>query len=215
MDSGQLPHAELSIPAFRQKPTADSGVAPMTFQHPPFIVIMMQDERPIFISPDPRTVLLAEDDESYALLLKCAFKDAGFDHQLHHVNDGAEAMAYLKGEAQYADRLRYPVPCVALVDLKMPKVNGFELLEWIRHHSQCRHLPVVVLTLSDEIRDIQKAYSIGANSFLVKPPRVEELKQIVEMIDSYWLKLNRTENQPQGTIPKRGFDLNPSDMDKN
>src|SRR5687767_14031030 len=113
-----------------------------------------------FVSPDLRTILYAEDDEGYALLMRCAFQAAGLEHTIHHVQDGSEAIAYLKGEGKYADRSKFGVPCVILVDLKMPKINGFELLEWIRHHSDVPHVPVVVLTSSDEIRDIQKAYSI-------------------------------------------------------
>ena len=74
----------------------------------------------------------------------------------------------------------------------MPKINGFEFLHWLRCQSDYPHIPVVVLTLSDEIRDIQKAYQNGANSFLVKPPNVADLREIVKMIDTYWARLNKT-----------------------
>lgn len=144
---------------------------------------------------DLRTVLCAEDDDNYALLLRNAFKQAGLNHNLFHVSNGAKAIEYLKGEGKFADRSTYPIPCVVLADLKMPVINGFELLAWIRQQSPYPHIPVVVLTLSEEYRDIHKAYAIGANSFLVKPPNVEDLKEIVKMLDSYWLKLNRLEEQ--------------------
>lgn len=157
----------------------------------------MDSARPNFVPIDLRTILFAEDDDSYAMLLKAACKNAMLTHTLHHVRDGAEAMEYLKGEGKYSDRSEFPIPCVVLVDLKMPKVNGFELLHWIRQHSEFSHLPVVVLTSSDEIRDIQQAYSHGANSFLVKPPNLEDLKEMMKMLDRYWLKLNTALRQPE------------------
>ena len=134
--------------------------------------------------------MYAEDDENYAELLKCTFKHAQISREIHHVFDGAEAMAYLKGEGKYADRSKFPVPSVVLADLKMPRVNGMELLDWIRRMSLYPHIPVVVLTCSDELEDIKKAYALGANSFLVKPPHVEDLKELMKMLDSYWMRFN-------------------------
>lgn len=138
-----------------------------------------------------QVILYAEDDENYAELLKCTFRQAGIERQVYHVDHGAEAMAYLKGEGKYSDRSLYPFPTVILADLKMPKVNGLELLAWIRHQSSFPHLPVVVLTASDELKDVRNAYALGANSFLVKPPRVEDLKELLVMLDGYWLKFNK------------------------
>src|SRR5687767_2556057 len=112
------------------------------------------------------TILCAEDDENYAELLRCSLPHIGCTHELQHVSDGAEAMAYLKGEGKYTDRSLFPFPAVVLADLKMPRVNGLELLDWIRRHSAFPHLPVVVLTSSDEFKDINSAYTLGANSFL-------------------------------------------------
>ena len=135
-------------------------------------------------------ILCAEDDEHYVELLTCCLKQAGFGHELRHVIDGSQAMAYLKGEGEYVDRKRFPVPALVLADLKMPRVNGLELLDWIRRRSPYRTLPVVMLTCSDEIKDIKQAYELGANSFLVKPPRVEDLREMVKMLDAYWLRFN-------------------------
>src|SRR5687767_8375598 len=98
-----------------------------------------------------KTILCAEDDEHYAELLRGSLKHAGLLHQFQHVVDGAEAMAYIKGEGKYSDRSQFPLPGLVLADLKMPRVNGIELLEWIRTRSPFPHMPVVVLTLSDEI----------------------------------------------------------------
>ena len=136
-------------------------------------------------------ILYAEDDENYAELLKCMLKQAGIERHVEHVEHGGEAMAYLKGEGKYGDRSKYPLPAVVLADLKMPKVNGLELLTWIRHQSPFPHLPVVVLTASDEIRDIKSAYASGANSFLVKPPHIEDLKELLSMLDGFWMNFNK------------------------
>ena len=142
------------------------------------------------------TILYAEDDDNYAELLACTLKQAGFEHSVHHVSDGGEAMAYLKGEGKYSDRTKFPIPGVVLADLKMPRVNGFELLDWIRRQSPFPHLPVIVLTLSEELKDVKRAYSLGANSFLIKPPNVEDLKDLLKMLDGYWLKYNVMEDTP-------------------
>ena len=153
------------------------------------------------------TILYAEDDDNYAELLVCTLKQAGFEHVVHHVSDGGEAMSYLKGEGKYSDRTKFPIPGVILADLKMPRVNGFELLDWVRRQSPFPHLPVIVLTLSEVLKDVKSAYSLGANSFLVKPPNVEDLKDLVKMLDGYWLKYNVMEDAA-GSVhspkPKRG-----------
>lgn len=139
---------------------------------------------------DGKTVLYAEDDDNYSLLMRCAFKQGGCAQQLQHVKNGLDAMDYLKGEGRYSDRARYPLPCVALVDLKMPMMGGFELLDWIRRSSSHRHLPVIILTCSDELRDIRRAYELGANSFLVKPINVQDLQDTLKAVDQFWLKWN-------------------------
>lgn len=132
----------------------------------------------------------AEDDAGFADLLQCSLKQGGFDHHVIHVTDGEKALAYLKGEGKFADREKYPLPGVALLDLKMPRVTGFEVLRWIREESPFPYLPVVVLTVSEELRDINAAYKLGANSFLIKPPKVEDLKEMLTMLDNYWFRHN-------------------------
>jgi CheY-like chemotaxis protein len=137
-------------------------------------------------------ILHAEDDENYAMLLQCTMEQAGFRNSLRRVKDGADAISYLKGEGEFADRARFPLPYVILADLKMPRVNGLELLKWIRHNPASGHLPVIMLTCSDEIQDVKHAYACGANSFLMKPPRVEDLKEMLAMLNTYWLRYNVT-----------------------
>ena len=134
--------------------------------------------------------LYAEDDVSYAELMQRALADTGTGHRLIHVPDGEQVVKYLKGEGRYADRQPYPLPALILLDLKMPRFNGFETLKWIRSCSTVRHLPVVVVTSSEELRDVNEAYALGANSFLVKPASATDLNELVRMVDNYWMKLN-------------------------
>jgi CheY-like chemotaxis protein len=135
-------------------------------------------------------LLYAEDDVAYADLLRSILGQSGARHRMVHVRDGEQAIAYLKGEGEFADRQKYPLPSVALLDLKMPRKGGFEVLQWIRHESNFRHLPVVVLTSSDELRDINRAYQLGANSFLMKPFNVHDLKEMLKALEGFWLKYN-------------------------
>lgn len=136
-----------------------------------------------------RDVLLyAEDDPDFSALFKCALDKGGFKELIAHVTDGEQAIAYLRGDGKYSDRTQFPLPAVALLDLKMPRKTGFEVLEWIRKESPFPYLPVIVLTVSEELRDIQRAYQLGANSFLIKPPSVADLKNMLDMLDTYWFR---------------------------
>ena len=114
-------------------------------------------------------ILLIEDDLNDAALAKRAFERAGLKYPIHHVTNGIECIAFLNGEPPYDDRERFPFPAMVLLDIKMPLMDGFEVLRWIRHQSQFRKLCVVMLTSSDAIRDANFAYQLGADSFLVKP----------------------------------------------
>jgi CheY-like chemotaxis protein len=145
------------------------------------------------VNSKPATILHVEDDANYAHLMQCMVKQLGLPHQMKHVPNGAEAMAYIKGEGEYADRAKYPLPCLILADLKMPQVNGLELLNWVRSQSSLPHLPVVMLTSSEEMNDVKDAYRLGANSFLVKPPNPEEFKEMLGSMETFWAKYNVTE----------------------
>src|SRR6185436_2235354 len=114
-------------------------------------------------------ILIAEDNEDHVILLRRALQKGALLNPIFVVNDGEETVAYLKGEGKYADRYEYPLPALLLLDLKMPKKNGFEVLEWIRQQPGLRRLRVVVLTTSDSPDDIDRAYELGANAFMVKP----------------------------------------------
>src|SRR5437867_685752 len=116
------------------------------------------------------TVLLAEDDPDDVLLTQIAFERARLANPLAIIRDGEEAIAYLSGQGHFADRVRYPFPILLLLDLKMPKLDGFQVLEWLRSRDNMPHVPVAVMTSSDYDPDISPAYSLGADSYLIKPP---------------------------------------------
>ena len=133
-------------------------------------------------------ILLVEDLENDILLVKKAFERAGLRNPMYVVHDGAEAVSYLSGSGKYANRDEHPLPDLILLDLKMPKMDGFEVLQWLRKRSGIRSIPVVVLTTSDAIRDVNRAYELGANSFLVKPFEFENLEALVKVVREYWMK---------------------------
>jgi CheY-like chemotaxis protein len=130
-------------------------------------------------------ILLAEDNEDDVLLLREAFRKAGATSHLHVVPGGAEALAYLKGEGPHGDRSEFPFPDLILLDLNMPRVNGFEVLEWIRQDAECGRLVVHVLTSSSRDADVQRAYDLHANSVLLKPSRVDELVALVTALHDW------------------------------
>jgi CheY-like chemotaxis protein len=139
---------------------------------------------------DTAPVLLVEDDPNDVLLTELAFEEARLPNALHVVRDGQEAVAYLAGEGPYGDRRRHPLPGLILLDLKLPRRSGFEVLAWIRGHPVLRRLPVVVLTSSREAADIDRAYGLGASSYIVKPVAHEGLLECVRTLERYWFGLN-------------------------
>lgn len=149
---------------------------------------------------DYEVILLAEDNEDHVLLIKRGFRYSGLVNPIHVVNDGEQAIAYLKGEGLYANRAEYPLPCLLLLDLKMPNKNGFEVLDWIRKQPALSALRVVVLTTSGEAKDINRAYQLGANSFLTKPVDFRDFVQLTAAIHGYWLWLSRS---PEVERPER------------
>ena len=135
--------------------------------------------------------MLAEDQEDEVMLLRRAFAKARFLNPLHVVSNGEEAIAYLKGEGKYANREEYPMPSLLLLDLKMPRKDGFEVLQWIRQQPSLNDLRVVVLTSSDQIRDINRAYQMGANSFLVKPVDFAHFVEVTQALKGYWIWMSK------------------------
>src|SRR5436309_11125741 len=138
-----------------------------------------------------RTILLAEDDQNDVILFQRAMDRASLStDSLKVVQDGEQAISYLSGEGIYADRDLYPSPALLLLDLKMPRKSGLEVLSWVRKQPQHRYLIVVFLTSSNSAEDIRLAYEAGANSYLVKPVEFTEMVEMIRTIKSYWLEMN-------------------------
>jgi CheY-like chemotaxis protein len=134
-----------------------------------------------------RPVLAAEDDEGDAMLLRLAFKRACIPHSLIVVHDGQEAIDYLNGHPPYEDRVIYPPPALLLLDLKMPRLNGFDVLTWWAEHPELRDLPVVVLSSSSHETDIDRARKMGAREYIVKPHGFAQLTKLMEELCQRWL----------------------------
>jgi CheY-like chemotaxis protein len=124
-------------------------------------------------------------------LLERAFAAAQVPASLYFVRDGQEAIDYLEGESAFADRTLYPLPDLMLLDLKMPRLNGFDVLAWLRQQPGLKRLLVTVLTSSDQPQDINRAYDLGANSYLLKPHNSNELSELVKRVQKYWFESNQ------------------------
>lgn len=135
-------------------------------------------------------ILYVEDDDGYAQIMSAVLSQSGFKHRLVHVPSGDQAKAYLSGTEQFSDRDRYPLPGLILADLKMPGMTGLELLKWVRSESEHKLLPFVILTSSEDLKDVTRAYQLGANSFLVKPPSVQDLKEMMKAVENFWIRHN-------------------------
>lgn len=135
-------------------------------------------------------ILLVEDDANDVFLMQRAFRKVELPNPLHVVGDGDEAVDYLGGTGRYADRSAHPLPALVLLDLKLPRKGGLEVLEWLRKQPSLKRLPVVVLTSSKEPGDVNRAYDLGANSYLVKPLGFDSLLDLVRSLNLYWLNLN-------------------------
>ena len=141
---------------------------------------------------DRNPILLVEDDSNDVLLLERAFQKAGMRHLLTIVSDGEEAIDYLLGNGDYADREKYPLPFLVLLDLKMPRSNGFEVLRRVRSEPKLKRLLIVVLTSSNLQADVDRSYELGANSYLVKPVEFDEMVHLIKRFEAYWSEINRT-----------------------
>jgi CheY-like chemotaxis protein len=133
------------------------------------------------------TMLQVEDDENDRVLLKIAQQTARLLMNVVAVEDGEQAIAYLKGEGTYSNRLRSPLPSLVLLDLKLPRKGGFEVLEWIRGEESLKELPVIVMSSSAQECDRMRALRTGANAYLVKPISLTSLVEMVERIYFDWL----------------------------
>ena len=148
----------------------------------------------------PRPVILLADDNPHdVVLIRLAFRRVGIIDTIQLVKDGTEAMRYIRGEGIYADRHQFPIPTLILLDLKMPQTSGFDVLQWIREQPDLSSVVVVVMSGSKNDQDIERAYSLGATSYLVKPTRFEEMVRMMESLKDYtaW----RRGGRPHGASP--------------
>lgn len=139
-----------------------------------------------------RTILLVEDNPDDVDLTRRAFQRAGVTQPLEVVEDGVEALDYLFARGAYSGRAGQPLPALVLLDIKLPRLDGHEVLRQLRANTLTRFLPVVVLTSSDEQKDLVESYSHGCNSYVRKPVSYTEFVEAARQLGLYWLVLNRT-----------------------
>ena len=140
---------------------------------------------------DTHLVLLVEDNPDHAELVKRALDDYLSTIRLCHVEDGAEALRYLHGDGRFADPVRHPYPRLILLDIRLPKVDGLEVLRAIKSDQTLRHIPVVMLTTSTSSGDMDKAYRNHANSYLQKPVDFDQFHEMMETVARYWFAWNQ------------------------
>ncbi len=144
------------------------------------------------MTPESKCILLVEDNTDDEILTMMAFKENNIMNTIVVAHDGAEALDYLFATGKYANRDRYQLPQVVLLDLKLPKIDGLEVLQQIRGSELTRLLPVVILTSSKEDMDMLQSYQLGANSYIRKPVDFEQFSQSIKQLGLYWLILNET-----------------------
>lgn len=140
-----------------------------------------------------QTILLVDDSDSDVELMRLAFQWAKFEAPLQVVRNGVEAIAYLDGEGPYEDRSQFPLPTVMLLDLNMPMKDGFQVLEWVNTQPRLKRLTVIILTATSREEEIERAFDLGAHSFLIKPPTMDDLTGMMRCLRD-WLQINHFPN---------------------
>jgi CheY-like chemotaxis protein len=138
------------------------------------------------IIDESKVILLVEDDPNDAVLTENALRSAGISNRVVHVSDGNEALAYLRGDALFSDRKVFPLPSIVLLDLKMPRMDGFRVLSWFTYQTDRKKFLVIVLSGHGELQHIKRAYELGANSFLIKPFQTADIHNLVRVHRQYW-----------------------------
>ena len=140
---------------------------------------------------EPADILLVEDEEAHAELTRRAIRKAGNANRIEVVPDGEQALDYLLNRGKYADRTACPAPGLILLDIKLPGIDGIEVLKEIKEHPDLKRIPVIMLTTSERERDILDSYNNHANSYLTKPVGFREFEEKIMQIDFYWMLLNK------------------------
>lgn len=151
---------------------------------------------------NPPTLLLVEDEPTSIFFFEHVVKKLGIINRLQIAKDGREALDYLEGVGEFGDRLAFPLPGLVILDLKLPRLSGFDVLQHVRNNPETKKIVVVILSSSVSDEDIAKAYELGANGYLVKPLHLEELQEIVRAIKDFWLTYNHF---PSGAIVGRSL----------
>jgi CheY-like chemotaxis protein len=134
------------------------------------------------------TILYAEDEPDDQFFIERALKQLTCPVEVRFVNDGQEALDYLQGKGQYADRSRFPMPTVIFLDIKMPRLNGFEVLKWLKEQEAFKRIPVAMITSSQMQEDIDRVYELGASAYLVKPARMDELQKLFKVTGEFFVE---------------------------
>jgi CheY-like chemotaxis protein len=144
--------------------------------------------------------MVVDDNDGDILFFSRAFKQAGFKNRLITLSSGDETVKYLSGEGCYANREEFPMPKLALLDIKMPGIDGLEVLQWMRQNNSLDQIPVLMLTTSSYPEEVKRAYALGANAYLVKPMDLQEFANQVKAMGQFWLEHCRLPEVGQSAI---------------
>lgn len=140
---------------------------------------------------EPLSILLIEDEEAHAELTRRAIRKAGNANRIHIVSDGEEAFDFLCNRGAYADKSKYPLPGLILLDINLPGIDGIEVLKKLKKDPKLKKIPVIMLTTSEREEDIVRSYEHYANSYLTKPVGFKAFEEKIKQIDFYWMILNK------------------------
>jgi CheY-like chemotaxis protein len=151
------------------------------------------------------TIMIVDDDPGYLFFIERAFREMGVKDPIHLISSGREAIAYIMGEGKFSDRSLYAYPTFLSVDLKMPGTDGFAVLAHLQNHPEWAIIPTVVLSSSNDLDDIRKAYMLGASSFHLKPTTLAGLQQQLKVLYDYWMTCEVPEVDENGRqVPTNG-----------
>ena len=131
-------------------------------------------------------ILVVDDNDEDVMAVLMALRNAGVQNPVQTVSDGDLAMAYLKGDGAFSNRDKFPMPGILLLDLKMPRVAGFQVMEWLRTQPQFKKLLIIILSGHNELREVQEAYKLGAHSFLIKPCTANDIGNLMRWFSEHW-----------------------------